>query len=219
MLKNSHSIKIKSVGQFILPLVFIGCLFGIIYHIGVHFYGTDVILRVYGIQNENTLFDKSYKEFEFDLDDGDNFTKVRFIIYKENQSDDILKGIVLSYSEKWRDLNEVTSLELHEEKFAVNNYRVSVYKDSPLKIYIDDDKENIKFQFIQYGNVNPDDVRGDYTYEEYYLNSLNSFWIDMKIEDTIEIDKNMNLEENQLYSKNISEEKAIVINEVIRSTD
>ena len=97
MLKNTVSIKIKSVGQFIIPLVFIGCLFGIIYHIGVHFYGIDVILRVYGIQNENTLFDKSYKEFEFD----------------------------------------------------------------------------------------PDDVRGDYTYEEYYLNSLNSLWIDMKIEDTI----------------------------------
>jgi hypothetical protein len=223
MFKNENSLNpvIKKISIiFLISSIVIS-----ISYVATYYWGTEMVLTIYGINEENTIFDKTYDLVKFDVDNHTNKPYNRIIVYSKSGNIDEQKALVLHYSKKNGRLIYILSLDITDEFADIKEYHIFSRGTMRLDYFIPPESPHVaNIKFRQYNNVNPKEILRDYTYMDYYLNGTNFYEISISI---LKKDENLNEKDKQkqhstikeLLRKEIGEDKILTIIETIRTED
>gem|GEM_PF-2979007 len=168
--------------------------------------GTEITFVLFGVKNENIVFDKTYKEFAYDVSGQDNIPKNRVILYSDLNDRNKIYALHLRYSRNLHRLVKVTSLKISDGGIQSKEVNFFSRKEAYSEPFIETNHPYLALiTFFRYANDNPEDISGDYNIENLIGNGKESIHLIFGLVDVNEdISEFNNISFDPLYSKKVT---------------
>ncbi len=168
--------------------------------------GTEIAFVLFGVKNENIVFDKTYKEFAYDVSGQDNIPKNRVILYSDLNDSNKICALHLRYSRNIHRLVKATSLKISDGGIQSKEVNFFSRKEAYSEPFIETNHPYLALiTFFRYANDNPEDISGDYNIENLIGNGKESIHLLFGLVDVNEeVSEFNNVSFDSLYSKKVT---------------